>query len=180
MEMEPYLMREKHPLLGNIPDHQTIDSSDLAAKLKKENGHTNNSDRIEGITQEEITTQNPTQEDTQAEPNSVRAELNFQENPHFGTQPTVELKQPIEEKSLQMGIKPSLKSFGEFCPNQNIDNPHRSPFHSTDYELLEEIGRGGMGVVFRANQIKLNRQVAIKTLISSSFVSDQAKEKFRA
>lgn len=49
-----------------------------------------------------------------------------------------------------------------------------------DYELLEEIARGGMGVIFRARHLPLNRTVALKLILSGSMASAEDVARFQS
>ena len=59
------------------------------------------------------------------------------------------------------------------------EEPHTAPIRLGDFQLRREIGRGGMGVVYEADQLSLDRRVALKTLPFAGALDKRQLTRFR-
>src|SRR5438105_1288508 len=73
-------------------------------------------------------------------------------------------------------VAPAKATFKDALAAIALRNAER---HIGDYEILDEVGRGGMGVIYRAREPRSGRIVALKCILSNHADSDETLARFR-
>jgi len=80
----------------------------------------------------------------------------------------------------QFRLDGSKDKHNALFPAMGADTQHvKLPITRGDFELISELGRGGMGIVYRAHQISLDRDVALKMILPGYLHDAEHLERFQ-
>ncbi|MDA7951919.1 MAG: serine/threonine protein kinase [Pirellulaceae bacterium] len=115
----------------------------------------------------------------------------YRESPHFNLEKELHSIPPefhaeiVELWGAVMLSEAVALSVKEQPPEETTTLPHTTnttslplPYDLADYTLLEEIGRGGMGVVYKAHQHSLKRTVAVKMILAGKLATEKERARF--
>jgi serine/threonine protein kinase len=117
--------------------------------------------------------------------------IKLDQSPETYLAPTIQQK-PLSTQPLNAANNSDSKSEGTvlFARNESEQTLAKTLLPQTpddapklqsfgEYDLLTEIARGGMGVVYRARHRQLNRVVALKMILAGGFSSPEARARFQ-
>src|SRR5579859_2176848 len=109
-------------------------------------------------------------------------------SPNPGEEPTLPYPSPSESlrptasetlsQPTEQGHTVDYVPGGETSPDAGEREVARAPLCFGDYELIQKIARGGMGVVYKARQRKLNRIVALKMILTGHLATAEEVQRF--